>query len=152
MSRNFSMVSPRLWHSPRFRRLTDEAKLLLFYLLTSDHQTSAGCFRLLNGYVCADLDWDEEKYLRCRDELVKGDLVAVDPESSFIYVQRWFKHSPPTNVKHRKAVASQIEKIESVLLRELVAADLGEIQGSSDQEVSRDTTKLMDTPYMKGKT
>ena len=56
--RDYSKISPALWQSARFNDLpSDDGRYLYLYLLTSSHQTSAGCYQLPDGYSCSDLRW-----------------------------------------------------------------------------------------------
>ncbi|WP_185982840.1 hypothetical protein [Aureimonas mangrovi] len=127
--REFTKVSPNLWRSRRFIGLTDAGKVLYAYLLTCEHQNSTGCFRLPDGYACADLQWLSEKYAGARDELVEADLIAIDLELSLIFVRRWFKHSPPMNPKHAQGTVKQISEIESDSIREIVEQEFADANG-----------------------
>jgi hypothetical protein len=122
--RNFSLVSPRLWNSQRFIGLpSDNARLLYLYLLTCRHQTSIGAYHLPDAYACADLGWDLERYLSSREELVRADLIAFDPEVGVIAVRRWFKHNPISNEKHRMGALRLIRELESQSIADVVMSD-----------------------------
>jgi len=135
--REFTKVSPNVWRSSRFRGLaTSDAQLLYLYFLTCDHQNSAGCFRIPNGYACADLGWDEVRYVGAREHLVAGDMVTFDQNAEVIYIHRWFKHSPPMNDKHAQGTMRLIGEIEDDRLREKVELEFQEADG---QRVQRAT-------------
>lgn len=97
---------------------TTEAKLLYVYFLTCEHNNSAGCYRLPDGYACADLGWSAETYQAERDRLVKVELIDFDPETSTVFIERWFKHNVPATTNHRKGTQRIIENIECDRLRE----------------------------------
>lgn len=125
--REFTKVSPNVWRSQRFRNLvTSDAQLLYLYFLTCEHQNSAGCFRIPDGYACADLGWGNERYAAAREILVTGDMVSFDPVGDVIYIHRWFKHSPPMNDKHAQGTRRLIGEIESDVLREKVETEFEE--------------------------
>ena len=66
--RTFSKISPKLWRSPRFRSLeSGDERLLYLYVLTCEHQSSAGCFRLPDAYAASDLGWTEERLSDARE-------------------------------------------------------------------------------------
>ncbi|HEV2899897.1 MAG TPA: hypothetical protein VGX71_19105 [Pseudaminobacter sp.] len=122
--REFSKVSPAVWRSGRFTGLEcSTAKVLYLYFLTCEHQNSAGCFRLPDGYACSDLGWSPETYRSARDKLIAAELITVDLVTAEIYVDRWLKHNPPTNEKHSMGTRRIIEAIESDLIREKVEAE-----------------------------
>lgn len=121
--REFSKISPAIWRSERFTSLDTDAKVLHLYLMSCEHQNSAGCFRLPDGYACSDLGWNVDEYRPCRDRLVKAGLISFDPDTVEIYVHRWFKHNPPMNDKHAIGARRVIDGIESDAIRDLVDAE-----------------------------
>src|SRR5262245_38681348 len=75
--REFSKISPAVWHSPRFNSLpSDDGRYLYLYLLSSPHQTSAGAYHLPEGYACADLGWSQKRYREARETLIEADLIS----------------------------------------------------------------------------
>lgn len=125
--REFSKISPALWRSGRFLSLDSDAKVLHIYFLTSEHQNSAGCFRLPDGYACSDLGWQLGCYIRCRNQVIKVGLVSFDNETSEVFVHRWFKHNPPMNDKHALGTCNIINRVESDDIRETVEAEFQEV-------------------------
>lgn len=123
-ARKFSMVSPAVWGSKRFSTLpTTEAKLLYHYFLTCEHITSAGAYRIKEGYALADLGWPAKVYRDSLDALQEADLVAYDAECETVYVQRWFKHNPPMNEKHAQGCRRMIMELDSETVAELAMID-----------------------------
>lgn len=112
--RDYSKVSPALWQSERFNSLpSDDGRYLYLYLLTNGHQTSAGAYRLPDGYACSDLRWPMERYAKARAELAAADLIRFDAETSVVMVTRWFRHNPPMSEKHLIGIERQLERLPS---------------------------------------
>lgn len=125
MARNFNMVSPAVHRSKRWVPLETDPRLLGLYLLTSGHQNSAGCCRILPGYACADLGgWSLERYADALAVLESAEIVVTDQDSSEILILRWFKHCPPTNSKHYLGTLRIANAIESERLRALAVQAL----------------------------
>lgn len=119
--REFSKVSPAVWRSKRFLALkTDRGRLLLLYFMTSQHQNSAGAYKLPEGYAVSDLGWATDAYRDARAELQAAGLIHYDPETEEVYVSGWFKVCPPMNDKHASGTMSRISEIESDALREVL--------------------------------
>ena len=117
--REFSKVSPAVWQSKRFIGLpSDDARYLYIYLLTCEHQTSAGIYRLKDGYACDDLRWDAKRFAKARRELVEADLIHFDEMESVVLITRWFRHNPPTSADHLTGIERVIERIPSEKLGE----------------------------------
>ena len=115
--REFSKVSPALWGSERFTALpSDDARFVYLYLLTCEHQTSAGAFKLKDGYATDDLKWEASRYHTARQQLVQADLIHLDETASVILITRWFKHNPPMNESHFRGIAKVIQKLPSITL------------------------------------
>jgi hypothetical protein len=128
-SKRFSKVSPAVWRSRRFISLsTCEAKLLYLYFVTSEHQTSIGAYSIPTGYAIADLGWKVEAYETARAEIEKAGLIVFDEDTETVYVQRWFKHCPPMNVKHSQGCHRLIGELDSEMIAEKVQADLDEVE------------------------
>lgn len=152
--REFSKISPAVWRSERFTALDTDAKLLHLYFMSCEHQNSAGCYRLPDGYACSDLGWEIGMYREIRDKLVTADLIGFDPHTAEVYVLRWFKHNPPMNDKHAIGTRGIIERIESDTIREKVesefqcaddgrASNAGRTNGAAGNGAHLTNTRLM---------
>jgi hypothetical protein len=140
--REFTKVSPNLWRSKRFMAQSATSQVLYLYLLTCEHQNSTGCFRLPDGYACADLHWSMTEYQAARDSLVAADLVSFDDATSLIYVRRWFKHSPPMNEKHAIGTVKMITEIEADGIREIVEIEFAEANGIRGRKPSTENPTI----------
>lgn len=133
--RDFSKISPAVWQSPRFNNLpSDGERLLYLYLLTSSHQTSAGCYQLPDGYACADLKWELERYRTARQVLVDSELILFDQENGVVMITRWFKHNPPMNEKHFIGIERMLKRLPSDFIREAAHLALNEARQSIESE------------------
>ena len=121
MSRNFTMVSPEIWASPRFISLNSDGRLLMLYFVSGPHQSSSGCGRVKEGYALADLGWTSTQYRAARK--AAQDAGLIDAEGDEVYVERWFFHCPPTNTKHGLGIKLSIGKIASDRLRKKAEID-----------------------------
>lgn len=121
--RDFSKVSPKVWRNRDFRALPSIGSRLLFlYLMTSEHQNSAGCFRLPDGYALYDLGWTPEEYAERLREIEASGLVLVDRETSEVFICGWFDMNAAMNDRHAQRITRAISEIESDKLRETVEA------------------------------
>ena len=127
--RQFSKFSHSLWQSERFNSLpSDEGRYLYVYLLTSSHQTSAGAYRLPDGYACEDVRSPPEKYRATLQHLIAAGLVAFDADTSVVRITRWFKHNPPMNDSHLKSIEGELSRLPSETLAEDAMGELVEAQ------------------------
>lgn len=147
--REFNKVSPALWRSKRFQALSTIGKVVLLYFLTSEHQNSAGCFRLPNAYAAADLGCTIEDYVAARSEVVGAGMARYDEDTSEVFVDRWFKHNPPMNDKHAIGTQRLIAEIESDRLREQAENEFTEVDEDRLTRASR-ASSLAATGYLNG--
>ena len=77
MSR-YAKIETFIWHDDKFQRLTDDARMLFLYLLTSPHGNMCGMFYLPELYAASDLQWAPERYRRGIEALLKASRIAVD--------------------------------------------------------------------------
>ena len=120
-------ISPALWQSKRFNTLpSDDGRYLYLYFLTCEHQSSAGCYRISDGYACDDLQWPEERYLKARSQLITADLIAFDDDCLVVMICRWFKHNPPMNEKHLIGIERILEKLPSTTIQNAALTALNE--------------------------
>jgi hypothetical protein len=92
-----------------------------------------------------------------RDQLADKRCISFDAETSEVFVDRWFKHNPPTNQKHAKGAMKVICRITSDRIREKVEAEFVETdwgarasaEGLSPLEpLSTTNERLANTRYM----
>ncbi len=133
--RDFSKISPAVWQSQRFNNLpSDDGRYLYLYFLTCEHQNSAGCYRLPDGYASDDLRWPPERYVAARKQLVEADLIQFDEENHVVMVCRWFKHNPPMNEKHFVGIECILERLPSAAICEAALGELNEAMETREAE------------------
>jgi hypothetical protein len=117
--RDFNKISPTIWQSRDFRDLpSDDARYLLLYLMTCQHQNSSGAFALPEGYACADLAWTADNLRKNRDALQKAFMIYFEPETDEYSIMDWFEHNPLMNQKHVAGAKRIAEKLQSPELKE----------------------------------
>ncbi|TPM27258.1 hypothetical protein FJ955_18785 [Mesorhizobium sp. B2-2-2] len=136
--RLFSKISPALWASSRFHSLSHEAQRVFFYLCTSRHVTSAGCYWLPDLYASADLRCDVETYQALRDELVKAGMIDFDADHSVVLIEKWFKHNAPTNDSHALGTSRRLADVPSECLRKKAELALAEVEEARIAKLARD--------------
>ena len=99
-------------------------RYLFLYLLTNQHQNSAGCYALPDGYACTDLGWPAKQYRAGIASLVASGMILVDERTSEVLLERWFRHNAPMNTNHYKGTAKLVARIQSDQLRGAASAAL----------------------------
>jgi len=115
----YSKIQKRIWNSPTFNQLSDEAKYLWLYILTCPHGNLLGLFVLKPGYVCEDLKWLPEQFHKPFKELLniplsngsdKG-LVSYDQTTGVLLIKNYLEHNPLANPNQVKAAIKKLEEL-----------------------------------------
>lgn len=109
--RDYGRVYCSFWTSPDVQAMSDDARTLALYLLTSPHGTIAGVCRLPDGYVCEDLKWVPERVEKGFAELFSKGFANRCETTKWTWICKFLSWNAPENPNQWKAarrVASQI--------------------------------------------
>lgn len=84
--RDYGKVNSSFWTSESIRSLSDDGRMLSLYLLTSPHANMTGCFRLPDGYVCEDLQWDKNRVSEGFEELSRNGFAIRDKATRWVLI------------------------------------------------------------------
>ncbi len=109
--RDYGRVFSAIWESSDFRRLSEDGRTLVLYLLTCQHGTLAGAFRLPDGYVSEDLQWSSERVAEGFLNLASSGFAQRCSVSKWVWVTKYLHWNPLENPNQRKAAQKIAEKI-----------------------------------------
>lgn len=95
--RIFGSIQLCFWASLDTQQLSDQGKLLAIYLLTGPHSNMIGCFRLPDGYITADLRWNNETVSKAFHELARTKFLTRDDHSAWLVIHKFLKWNPVQN-------------------------------------------------------
>jgi len=105
--RDYGKVYGRIWESADFRALSDDGRMLVMYLLTCQHGTISGAFRLPDGYVCEDMGWDAERVSKGFANLSEKGFANRCETTKWVWIVKFLQWNPPENPNQRKAAVKQ---------------------------------------------
>ena len=111
--RDFGKLFSGFWTSSDVQGMTDDAKLLAAFLLTSHHSNIIGCFRLPDGYISDDLGWDSERVTKGFRELFEKGFATRNEQSKWVVIHKYMKWNPPENPNQLKAVTKAFNNTPS---------------------------------------
>ena len=91
--------------------MSEDARALALYLLTSPHNTIAGVFRLPDGYVCEDMQWTAERVAEGFLELLSKGFANRCETTKWVWIVKHFDWNPPENPNQKKAAGKQASTI-----------------------------------------
>jgi len=109
--RDYGKVHTSFWGSKSIRAMSEDARTLAMYLLTCPHGTIAGVFRLPDGYVCEDIQWDADRVDRTLDELFENGFATRCKETKWVFVHKHMEWNPPENPNQIKSAAKVAQQI-----------------------------------------
>ncbi len=131
--RDYGKVHSSFWTSLTVRTMSEDARTLAMYLLTSPHGTIAGVFRLPDGYVCEDLQWDSKRVCKGFAELFGKGFANRCDTTKWVWITRhlvWNKLENPNQKKSAQKIAQSIPD-----------------QCAWKQDYMRDSADIMDMEY-----
>lgn len=109
--RDYGKVYSRFWASRDVRALSERAKLLALYLLTSAHGTLAGVCYLPAGYVAEDMNWPVERVTEGFTELLAKGFATRCEVTNWVWVTKYLEWNPPENPNQLKAARRIVEQM-----------------------------------------
>lgn len=91
----FRKIDPRIWNDRKFRELSDNAKLVFFFLLTHPHQTSVGAMRASLSGLAEEIGWNAEAFAEAFGEGLAKGMVKHDPQACFVWLPNFLKYNEP---------------------------------------------------------
>jgi len=111
-------VGPGVWN----QNWDDEARLLAFYLLTCEHRTVEGLFRLPAAYIAEDTGWSLDRIEAAFRTLERDGFVERDSASKMVLVVNALRFQKPANANGVHAAISKLRDLPSTpLLGRLLA-------------------------------
>ena len=148
MSR-YAKIETFIWHDDKFQRLTDDARMLFLYLLTSPHGNMCGMFYLPELYAASDLQWAPERYRRGIEALLKASRIAVD--GNVIWLKNHVKHNTPRGKNQIVGFVNALEKVPSNSLIKEYVEDLGKHLSEEDYSLFKELYNMpLDIPLRRG--
>jgi len=107
----YTRVESRFWQDEKMRNVSDDARYLMLYLLTSPHRNILGLYFLPFPYACFDLGWDEKRFKKALEELLKTGGIAYDAISHVVLVKNYLKHNPLENLNQVKHAIEKLNEL-----------------------------------------
>lgn len=111
MTRDYGRIRSQFWSDEKVVGWSIAEKGFAAYLLTSEHTTALGCFRLPMAYMCADLGVTATEAAAMVKTLERDGFVTYDSRSGWVWIRKYLSHNVPENAnvwKHVRRLANSI--------------------------------------------
>lgn len=122
----YTRVESKFWQDEKMRAVTDDARYLMLYLLTSPHRNIMGFYFLPVPYACFDLGWDEKRFSKGLNELLEIQVIRYDQGSHVVLIQNYLKHNPLENPNQVKSAIDRLDEMPQTSLFREFARILGQ--------------------------
>jgi hypothetical protein len=109
--RDYGKVHASFWSSATIQALSEDARVLALYLMTSPHSTIAGVFRLPDGYICEDMRWTAERVAKGFAELSRNGFANRCETTKWVWVVKHLEWNPPENPNQRKSAIKVCQSV-----------------------------------------
>lgn len=107
----YQKIESKIWHDEKFKKLSDDAKILFLYFLTSPHSNILGAYVLPKEYIIADLKWSSKRLSKPFAELLKSELCFYENSTELLLVANHLKHNPIENPNQAKSAAKSLNDL-----------------------------------------
>lgn len=117
----YNKISPSFWTDRKVQAWDDDTRLLALYIMTCEHRSTEGLFRLPKAYICADLGWSPERLDKPFATLLRDDFIRYDETVSVMLLTNALKWNPTDNANHAKGAAKRVSVVpETPLLADFI--------------------------------
>ena len=106
-------VATKFWQDEKVKTLSDDARLLYLYVLTSPHSNMAGYYVLPKPYVAYDLNWLPQQLDKAFEELVQQGLIKYCEQSDVVLIPNFLKYNPIQNKNQAIGAARRVSELPS---------------------------------------
>lgn len=124
----FRKIDPCIWGDAKFRQLSEDAKLVWFYLLTNHHLKSIpGVFQAWPETMARDMGWGEDphnfRFETAFKEITDPKMATYDDTAGLIYIPKAFFFNLPDNLNVVKGWAIWFKELPECPLKDRILND-----------------------------
>jgi hypothetical protein len=113
----YRKVDTRIWNDEKFCALSDDAKLLFFFLLTHPHLTALGAMRISVAGMAGELNWSSERLSIALREVFQKSIVKYDEKALFLWLPNFLKYNPPESPNVVKSWSLSLDYLPECTLK-----------------------------------
>ena len=116
--REYGKVHTSFWTSKTIRALSDDARTLAIYLLTCEHGSIIGAFRLPLAYACDDLGWVAERFKKGFKTLEEAGFAIYCRDTQWVCIVKFMEWNPAENPNQRIAFTKALSAMPDTCFAE----------------------------------
>ena len=104
-------IASKFWQDEKVKELSDDARVLYLYILTSPHSNMIGYYILPKPYVAYDLNWSMERLEKPFAELLRMGLIKYCEQSDIVLVPNFLKYNTIQNSNQAKGAVNRLSML-----------------------------------------
>ena len=141
---SYYRISPKFWRDPVVEDWPDDAKLLAFYMLSCEHRTTEGLYRLPKRYATADLNCAPKKLDTAWQRLIDDGFMAWDPDVNVVLIHKAIQYQPPANQKVAQGALKRLAAVPRSPLLVEFARSIRSLEGKAADFFREGVARLID--------
>src|SRR5512138_210334 len=105
----YRKVDTRIWNDEKFRSMSDNGKLVFFFLMTHPNMTALGAMRASIPGLAAEIGHPEKGFREAFREALSKGMAKHDPEASFLWLPNFLKYNRPESPNVVKAWSEALD-------------------------------------------
>ena len=149
MARDYGRIRSQFWNDEKVKQWPLDVKAVASYLLTCEHATALGAFRLPAAYMSDDLDITPSQALGYLAQLESLGFIKVC-KTGWIWIVNYLRHNRPENAnvwKHVRGLANAIPG--NVGFRQAVLDTIERRHGDPKETIDEEKNTVSE-PFAKG--
>jgi hypothetical protein len=142
--REYGRIASTIWESADFRRLSEDGRWLVIYLLANRHANLTGCYFLPLTYASEDLQWACERVSKAFSELSASGFATRDEPSRWVLVHKFLAWNPFENPNVAKSAVKAFDLVKVESLKVLLAKAFLEFGAHLSEEFTNRLTTLVE--------
>jgi hypothetical protein len=118
---SYRKVDTRIWNDAKFISLSDDARMVVFLLLTHDDMTMIGAMKTTAQNLADDMRWKLPRFQKAFDEVLRKGIAEFDADGRFLCLPNFLRYNNPQSPNVVKAWGKAFDKLPDCDLKQLTA-------------------------------
>jgi hypothetical protein len=128
--------------------MSEDARALALYLLTTPHGNLIGCFRIPDAYAAEDLQWPMERVSKGFENLIESGWATRDEATKWLLIPKYLKWNKFENPNVAIAARKALEQVPALPLKGALALALLEF-GVHLSDEFKNACETLSKPFRK---
>lgn len=107
----YGRIYKKLWRNKKFKKSSDDGKIVILYVYTSPHSNMIGYYYLPIEYIIVDLKWSAARIKKAFREGLDKAFYEYDYDADIVLVSKWFEYNGNFNTNQLKKAVGELSEV-----------------------------------------